>query len=307
MELIHFYAARLRILQRGFVAIVLLSVCTISFPQSGSAFIDELRAAEQEEYNALIDAIKSMSDAEYRRYLLERVSTLDNEQKTVTVIVDVTDEKHAPEPGFLYKWVFGDTPEEQYGINKIGTILGDKKVNKSESSKLKFKAQFYSQDKTRMYQRLDGALSKTEMVKLVENGSIRDISLNESKESNHFGTFHTPTGRIIPPLRGKIYDQKFINDGLYNELLAEFKTKDKITVQVSLSLPNEGLSYSAIEEAAKDQELDNVLAAWRGEPYESLYRGYGYIFITTTEEHVRQLREDSRVSSIKKGQPLFAK
>ena len=266
-------------------------------------FIASLQAQEDADYQALTDSIKRMSDSEYKAFLNQRIEQDfdDDKEKAVLLIVDVTEEMNQPEPGFFKKLFSPKTDEKALGRLKTENIL--KQFQVKNRAPVKYKSSFKGKGND-LFQRVDTVVDQKSAYLLVSHNEIRDIHIIDSLDpANSFTTLHTPTGRVIPRQVQKVYDQKFIDDGLYAELLQKFENNRTLSVQVSFPKPDGYENTREFNEQARTL-VSEFVGSWEGYSFEVLYKAEFYVFMQTTKEHVLAMKQDERVLSISAGSPF---
>ncbi len=300
------------ICRKASVSLTLLAVLILTINTSAIAkeelnenlgFIASLQAQEDADYQALTDSVKRMSDSEYRAFLNKRIEQDfdDEKEKAVLLIVDVTEEMNQPELGFFKKLFSPKTEEKAIGRLKTENIL--KQFQVKNRVPIKYKSSFKGKG-NHCFQRVDTVVDQKTAYLLVSQNDIRDIHIIDSlNPANSFTTLHTPTGRVIPRQVQKVYDQKFIDDGLYEELLQKFENNEKLSIQVSFPEPD-GYEYSREFNEQARTLVSEFVGSWKEYNFEVLYKSEFYLFMQTTKEHVVAMKQDERNLSISAGSPF---
>jgi hypothetical protein len=273
-------------------------------------FFEKLKKQEMEEHQTLVSQVKSMDDKRYRKLLNKRVSDSYKQKKgdmSGFVIVDVTEEMNQPESGFLAKIFSSQPAEEEYGINEVKEALGSTGVGNGR--KLKFYKKFSSTDKQKHFQWVEGSFTKGDAMSLVAKGKIVDLHVTAPKYPTWSTAvaIDTDTGRVLPPRAQKEYDEEFINEGVYQDLLKEFDRKETVLVRVNFRIPDGYVDskYTKEDQQAQIQAVDDFLDEWKEFKFTVADRGEFHLYLDTSRDHLKAMKGHDFIGSFSPGGSLF--
>jgi predicted TIM-barrel fold metal-dependent hydrolase len=273
-------------------------------------FFETLRIQEDQEHQELINSIKSADDKQYRGMIRGRIDKSYPKNKgnaSGLVVVEVTDEMNQPEPGLFAKLFSSSPTEEEYGVDKVERLLSSGKGNDKE---LKYKQRFTSSDNQRHFQTVEGVFSKDEAMSLSVEQGVIDFYFppSQNPSGSTFIQFHTDTGRVLPPQKQKQYEDSFIRNGLYSDLMKRFESTETTTVEVNLIRPSSE-EYAELTDGQKIAQkaiVDDFLEQWPDFEFTLHYKSKYVLYLETTKAHVEAMNQHELVSSLYVGDALYA-
>jgi len=285
--------------------------------ESELSFFKKLSLQEEREYQELISKIKNANDSEYRGMLRDRVDRAYSKKEAQTsgfVIVEVTEEMRQPEPGFFAKLFTSPPTEEEYGVNKVEKLLSSGKGNGKSTGvgngrQLKYQQKFMDSTKQRHFQQIDGTFSKSEAMSLLADQKIIDFHIADSEYQAQlpFIEIHSITGRILPPQKQKEYDEDFINEGVYQDLLKTFGDGSPSLVRVDFRRPESYINSTYSEQDKQNQlaSVDNFIAEWSDYEYQILDKGEFHIYIELGKAQFEAMKGHAFIESFSSGNSLI--
>jgi len=263
------------------------------------SFFDKLRVQEEQEYLALQNDIITMSDADYKAMLTRRMEGSFTESASTQKLAIVVNVSEQMNQGFLQK-LLGSQPEpKMMAINSVQKMLS--KQGLSKASQLILKREASSDDGTLHFQKVEGVFTQSEYELLLANPDVTDIvSVKSGDTSSTMETFYVPKGRIIPSPVAKTYDDDFIDEGLYQEVMSRLDQRESVGISIGFHQPPEFYeNYTPEKEAVQLTVVEEFLADLEHLNIEVHDKRTFGLSVTVDREAAKAIYEDSRVNYIR--------